>query len=122
MSDTRIDHRPAETNDTVRTEAVASHTGRLNSGSHQRVVRCEHTVTRDGRCVCCNKLILKTETRQCWQCKHYQKMPGFPNICNKHIMGVTGSMLVTYKFKDVTCWEAPNAELCHADNLTSYKK
>ena len=48
---------------------------------------------------------LITETRPCSDCKHFTKhLMGFPT-CKKKLMGVLGSMLVTYKASEGTCFE-----------------
>lgn len=49
--------------------------------------------------------MLEIETRPCSKCLHYKSMPsGFP-ICKKKLMGVTPSMLVTFKVEEGTCFE-----------------
>lgn len=76
MSDTRIDARTAETKNTVRTEAGASHGGRLNSGSLKRAgseAGCEVVEKVGGAFVNCGL-------------PSVGKCPVVGNVCESHLM------------------------------------
>jgi len=75
---------------------------------------CEHTITQ-GRnnekgswCKSCCEKIFAVDSRQCGECKHYQKdvlaFSGKVGICNLKLIRVIEDMNVTYKITDGTCW------------------
>lgn len=73
---------------------------------------CRHVVTqgREGEsgswCVACGVKVFAVHDRPCSECAHFLDMgAGQIPICRKHMMGVSRSMLVTYRL-------IPEPDLC----------